>query len=91
MSMEQPVIKWGVDLALGIAFAISFITGLLKFPLFLRSSGLNQVVMPSASISDLHDWSGIALGLFVCLHLFLNRHWIVSMTKTILQGTSRDR
>jgi hypothetical protein len=88
--MNLQVIKWGVNLAMGITFAICFITGLLKFTLLLRLSGLNQVVLPSAFISDLHDGSGIALGMFVCLHLFLNRAWIFSMTKAILQGTSRD-
>jgi hypothetical protein len=82
--------RWGVDLALGITFAISFITGVLKFTLLLRLTGLNRLVLPSALISDVHDWSGIALGLLVFLHLFLNRHWIISMTKAVLQGTSRD-
>ena len=88
--MNNQTVKWGVNLAMGVTFAICFITGLLKFTLLLRLSGLNLVVLPSALISDLHDWSGIALGLFVCLHLFLNRRWILSMTKEILQGTSRD-
>ena len=81
------MIKWGINLALGIAFAISFITGLLKFTLLLRLTGLNMLILPSALISDLHDWSGIALGLFVCLHLYLNRAWMISMTTTILKGT----
>lgn len=88
--MNIQKIKWGINLAMGITFAICFITGLLKFTLLLRLSGLNQAILPSALISDLHDWSGIVLGLFICLHLFLNRFWIISMTKAILQGTSRD-
>lgn len=74
---------------MGIMFAICFITGLLKLTLLLRLTGLNMIVLPSALISDLHDWSGIALGAFVCLHLFLNRHWIISMTNEILHDTSR--
>ena len=88
--MNMQFIKWGVNVAMGITFAICFITGLLKYTLLLRLSGLNQRVLPSALISDMHDWSGIALGMFVCLHLFLNRHWIISMTKEILHDNSRD-
>ena len=83
------IIQWGVNVAMGIMFAICFITGLLKLTLLLRLTGLNMVVLPSALISDLHDWSGIALGVLICLHLFLNRHWIISMTSDILHGTLR--
>ncbi|MCK9579433.1 MAG: hypothetical protein M0Q92_03160 [Methanoregula sp.] len=49
-----------------------------------------MVVLPSALISDIHDWSGLVLGIVVCLHLYLNRHWIISMTKTVLWGTSEN-
>ncbi|MCK9579432.1 MAG: hypothetical protein M0Q92_03155 [Methanoregula sp.] len=36
---EPQVIKWAVSLAMGISFAISFCTGLLKFTLLLRVPG----------------------------------------------------
>jgi hypothetical protein len=84
------MVKYGINLAMGIFFVISFFTGLLKFTLLLRITGLNMVVLPSALISDVHDWSGIFLCLFVWLHLFLNRRWMISMTKNMLHGTSRD-
>ena len=88
--MNTQKVKYGINLMMGIFFVISFSTGLLKFTLLLRMTGLNLVVLPTALISDVHDWSGIALGVFVCLHLFLNRNWIISMTKNMLHGTSRD-
>jgi hypothetical protein len=88
--MDGQVIRWAVSLAMGITFALTFITGLLKYTLLLRLTGLNMVVLPSALISDLHDWSGMVLGLFVFLHLYLHRHWIASMTSEILGRNKRD-
>jgi len=76
--------KWLVDLLMGISFAICFITGLLKFPVLLQLTGLTTVVLPFALITNLHDVSGLLMGLFVFLHLFLNRRWIVATTKRIL-------
>jgi hypothetical protein len=50
----------------------------------VRFVGLNDVVLPLAVVSDIHDWSGLALGILVGIHLFLNRTWIVAMTKKIV-------
>jgi cytochrome b subunit of formate dehydrogenase len=85
--MDIKILKWLADLAMAITFAVCFITGLLKFSLLLQATGLNDLVLPSALISDLHDWSGILLGLFVLLHLYLNRTWITGMTKYVLGDT----
>jgi len=71
---------------MGIAFLISFITGLLKFTLLMRVLGLTFFVLPLAIITDIHEWSGIVLGCCVAVHLFLNRGWIVAMTKRVLAG-----
>jgi hypothetical protein len=76
-----------VDLAMGITFLTCFITGLLKFTLLLQLTGLSEVILPSAFISDIHDRSGILLGLLIFLHLYLNRKWIISMTRKILTKT----
>jgi hypothetical protein len=84
--MDSNLIKWSVNVVMGVAFVISFATGLLKFTLLLRVTGLNAIVFPSAFISDLHDWSGIILGLLVFTHLFLNRSWILSTTKKVITG-----
>ncbi|MGA2160646.1 MAG: DUF4405 domain-containing protein [Methanoregula sp.] len=81
--MDKIILKGLVDLAMGITFFVCFVTGLLKFTILLQLTGLTEVVLPSALISNLHDWSGIVLGLLVLLHLFLNRRWIISMTHKI--------
>ena len=88
--MDKITLKWLVDVVLGITFFVCFITGLLKYTVLLQVTGLSEVVLPSAFISELHDWSGIVLGLVVFLHLFLNRQWIISMTRKILTSTGAD-
>ena len=78
--MEGFTVKWLNDLLMGVTFLVCFITGLLKYSVLLQLTGLNNILLPAAFISDLHDWSGILLGLFVFLHLFLNRRWIIATT-----------
>jgi hypothetical protein len=88
--MDRKILKWSMDLAMGSAFLISFVTGLLKFMILLRLTGLSGMILPSAFISDIHDWSGIFLGVFVFIHLFLNRQWIISMTRKVLTNERSD-
>jgi len=89
--MDTKILIWSLDLAMGITFVISFVTGLLKFTVLLRLTGLNGLILPSAFISDLHDWSGILLGLLVFAHLFLNRKWIISVTRQVISRIPADR
>ena len=80
------VVRWGVDLAMGIVFLFSFVTGFFKFMVLMRVFGLVDIVLPLALMSDIHDWAGISLGFLVAVHLFLNRAWILSMTRKIVTG-----
>jgi len=88
--MNMQVARWCVDLAMGMAFLVSFVTGMFKFTLIMRVLCLTDVILPLALMSDIHDWSGLALGILVAVHLFLNRAWIITMTKKILAGASRS-
>ncbi|MDD1684927.1 MAG: hypothetical protein LUQ19_03440 [Methanoregula sp.] len=81
--MNMQVVRYGIDALMGVVFLICFVTGLFKFTLLMRMLGLTGFILPLALMSDIHDWSGIVLGLFVALHLFLNRTWILSMTRKI--------
>ena len=81
------VVRYCVDLSMGIVFLICFVTGLFKFTLLMRMLGLTGVVMPLALMSDIHDWSGVILGIVVAVHLILNHGWILSMTKKMLGGS----
>jgi hypothetical protein len=82
--MNVQVVKWCLDLAMGAVFLVSFITGFFKFTFLMRMFGLVDLVLPLALMSDIHDWAGLALGCFVAAHLFLNRAWIITMTRKIL-------
>ena len=85
--MNMQVVRYCVDLSMGIVFLICFVTGLFKFTLLMRMLGLTGVVMPLALMSDIHDWSGVILGIVVAVHLILNHGWILSMTKKMLGGS----
>jgi len=81
------VIKYCVDLSMGIVFIICFVTGFFKFTALMHILGLSGIVMPLALMSDVHDWTGILLGVLVATHIILNVKWLVSMTRKIGKGT----
>jgi len=84
--MNMQVVKWCVDLAMGIAFLFSAVTGTIKFMVLLRVAGFSAIVLPMAQMSEVHDRAGIILSILVLVHLVLNRAWILSMTRKILTG-----
>lgn len=81
------VVRYVVDLLMGGVFLICFVTGIFKFTMLMRVLGLTGIVMPLALMSDIHDRSGIFLGILVAIHLVLNRGWIVAMTRKIISGS----
>ena len=84
--MNIQVVKWCVDLAMGIAFLFSAVTGTIKFMVLMRVAGFSAIVLPVAQMSEVHDRAGIILSILVLVHLVLNRAWILSMTRKILTG-----
>ncbi len=80
------LIRWCIDIGMGVLFVVTFVTGLFKWTLLMRTLGLTDLVMPVALMSDIHDWAGLLLGFMVALHLFMNRDWIISTTKKVLAG-----
>ena len=85
--MKMNVVKWCVDLGLGIAFLLAAVTGIFKFAILMRIPGQAGMLLPMALMSEIHDRAGIALTILVAIHLFLNRGWIVSMTRNVLAGS----
>ena len=86
--MDNIKLKWLVDLLLGITFILCFVSGLLKYTVLLQLTGLSDVILPAALISTTSMTGPVLfLGLFVFLHLLLNRRWIISTTKKILSGS----
>jgi Domain of unknown function (DUF4405) len=87
MAMNMQVVKWFVDLAMGIMFLFTAVTGIVKFMLLMRVPGITDSALPMALMSGIHDRAGIAMSILVAVHLILNRAWILSMTRKILAGT----
>jgi cytochrome b subunit of formate dehydrogenase len=77
--------KYLVDVALAISFLVCFVTGIVKLPGFTRFFHRAAVEMPTDMITAMHDGSGILLGLFTLVHLYLNRRWIASVTRRLLE------
>ena len=78
--MNKAKLNYFVDIGLFISFLLVFVTGVIKFKLFnlYKSFGF-------PNISLIHDWSGIAMGVLVLIHLILHWNWIVCMTKGFFQ------
>ena len=82
---KRNIIHYAVDIILGIAFFLVFITGIIKFPGVLSFFGQNPRTFPLYEVSIIHDWSGLlAVGLLI-VHFVLHFRWIVSTTKAIIR------
>jgi hypothetical protein len=80
-------VKWCIDVAMGITFLITFVTGLFNWTLLMRTLGLTNIVLPLALMSEIHSWAGPLLGVLVGVHLFINRRWIIATTRKVIHGT----
>jgi cytochrome b subunit of formate dehydrogenase len=83
--MASAKTNYFIDMGLGISFLLVGITGIIKFPGFLKSLGLAYSNLPMRQISLIHDWAGIIMILLVIVHLILHFKWIVLMTKSFFR------
>ena len=81
--MEKNIIKYILDILLGISFLIVALTGIFKFSGFREFLGISLSYRdpPMPLISAFHDWSGVVMAIIVLIHLILNWDWIVCTTK----------
>gem|GEM_PF-947899 len=75
-----------VDIGLILSFLICFITGIIKIPVLLKYLDLRFLDVPVFQITQIHDWSGIILGILVVIHLTLNWRVLVSLTAGLLKN-----
>ena len=83
--MNKIKLKYIIDIGMLVSFVLVAVTGIIKFPKFLRSLGVDTSNIPFYELSRIHDWSGIALTILVLIHLFLNFNWIVNTTKKLFK------
>jgi hypothetical protein len=81
--MYRAQLKYIVDVGLAVSFILCFVTGVVKFPGFVRAIGATHRVLPMRDLTLIHDWTGVLMGLLVAVHLILNYRWIVTMTRQI--------
>jgi hypothetical protein len=86
--MNRQVVKWCIDMGLGIVFLFSAVTGILKLAVLWQVPAVSSAIIPMAWIGDIHDRAGLFLVILVAIHLALNRAFILSMTRKILAGTA---
>lgn len=79
---DKGTLNYFIDCGLIITFSLSFITGIVKFPEWTRYFSDVFLIIPASSISQIHDISGLVMGLLVLSHLLLHGRWIVAMTKS---------
>ena len=82
--IKRNLILYIIDILLLILIILSFITGIIKFPGLFRFIGIEYLYFPFNTISTIHDWSGLLMGVLIFIHLILHWKWIVLMTKKII-------
>jgi hypothetical protein len=75
--------RYILNILMSLSFLVLLMTGVFKFPELQLALGLYQYPLPWRTISFLHDWSGVVLGILILIHLWLNRRWFSSGTKNI--------
>jgi hypothetical protein len=83
--MDKTKINYWIDVGMGIAFILAFITGIFKFPNLTQYFTAVFRLISARTISKIHDWSGLIMGIFVFVHLALHWTWIVAMTKRMFK------
>jgi hypothetical protein len=75
-------LNYFIDCGLIITFLLSFTTGVIKIPEWTRFFRDVFLFVPASTLSQIHDYSGIVMGLLVLAHFVLHWRWIVTMTKS---------
>ncbi|MHA2471712.1 MAG: DUF4405 domain-containing protein [Promethearchaeota archaeon] len=86
---EKKFTKFFVILGMIITSSLLFFTGIIKFlNIWLNIRDLGYI---AAFLTNLHDWSGIILAVFVGAHLILHWKWMLTMTKKLFKSSRLKR
>jgi hypothetical protein len=83
--MNQAKINYWIDIGIGLSFLVSFVAGIIKWPGLMAKLGVRYASLPLRTLTFLHDWGGLLLGLFALLHIIFHWRWICSMTKSFFK------
>lgn len=92
--MNKPKINYIVDFLAFVSFLITAVSGLaikIFMPGGVRQGRLQEFLGVQKGIwSQIHDWFGILLIIFVVIHLILHWDWIICMTKNVFRKSGRE-
>ncbi len=87
--MDKLKINYGVDIVLGMSFAITAITGVIMFlflPEGVRQGGYQEFLGVTKNMwSTLHARAGLAMIVLSLVHLIMHWDWLIYMTKMYLK------
>ncbi|MBU0757850.1 MAG: DUF4405 domain-containing protein [Nanoarchaeota archaeon] len=83
--MKRNMLNYVIDIGMGISFLLVFFTGIIKLPKILTFIIVNKIRLPLLTITLIHDWSGVVMGILVFAHIMLHWNWIVTMTKKLIK------
>jgi hypothetical protein len=86
--MKKTTMNYWVDLAIGVSFVSSAISGLVFVLPFDATAGVLGISYQAWN--SVHTWSSLALIAGVGAHLALHWKWMVSMTKRMLSPAGRQ-
>ena len=88
--MNKTKLNYFIDVGLAISFFTCFYTGLVKWPGLIRVTGVSAYkTLSFSNISQVHDMSGLIMGLLVIIHLILHWKWIVVVTKSFFKKSTK--
>jgi len=81
VKLTKPYLNYIIDVIMLVVGSIVAITGILKLPV-LRSL---YRTLPTRTITQMHDVSGVVIVVLVIIHLILHWKWITCMTKSFFK------
>jgi len=80
--VDRIQLNYWIDYGLFLSSLICFVTGLIKWPDIIQIIGVAAYgFLQIGNINALHDWSGMAIGVLVLIHVVLHWRWILANTK----------
>lgn len=85
------VMTYSINLIMIPVFLICLVTGILMFPGFLELVGIRPRNFPMDTVVFLHDWTGLALGAGILLHLILHFKATIQFVRVKILGIHHKR
>lgn len=83
--MKRKTLTRITTLLLLISTTICVITGFIKWPGLITGLGLTYRQVPLALITDIHDWSGLAMAILAALHVMQFRGIFRRMVRGLVE------